>query len=310
MTRRQFATLLAYLTAGTALSRLHAEQKDEPMTWVGVSADTLAGANLNDARAALRVWQQELQRTLGLKRTDFIPDIFVPSAQMVQMIRQGKVDCVLLTAFEYAQVADLLDSDWVGVEDYVDEGLEYVLVVHRASGFNRVSDLRSKQLIVHRHRVTSLLMAWVNTLLNANGLPWADHFFSSQLSRDSVQKVILPVFFRQADAAALAKRDLELAGELNPQLSADLRTLAVSPQLVPLAFFFRRGCKTEDKQRFKDSLVKLKTVPAGQMVMELYQTRGFTLQAGSIMKGTVELMQRYERIFAHEEKVTPKRSHS
>ena len=298
MTRRQFAHLLAgfgaYLTL-PGMARLHGQ--DRRMR-VAVSAETLAGANINDARAAYRVWGEELQRGLGITRTDLVPDVFIPSEQMIQMIRAATIDCFVLTAWEYAKVADVLDTDWVLVEDYVADGLEYLLVVHNASSFKTIEDLRGSRFTVHHHRDTVLLSAWVSLLLASSGQGPMENFFSSTISRDNMTQVVLPVFFHRADAAGLTRRAFDVAAEMNPQLGRDLRILAVSPKLIPIVFCFRRGCRTEDVQQFKDAVVKFKTLTAGQQVLQIYQSSGFTPKHGSSMKPTLDLVRQYERLEA------------
>ena len=46
-------------------------------------------------------------------------------------------------------------------------------------------------------------------------------------------QAILPVFFKQAEAALVTRATFDTAVELNPQLGAALRTLSRSPQLIP-----------------------------------------------------------------------------
>jgi len=299
MTRRQFAQLLAGIGGYIALTRPPLLRAQERPMRVGVSAETLAGANINDARAAYKVWGQEIQRRLGITHTDLVPDVFIPSEQLIKMIREGTIDCFALTAWEYAQVIDLLDTNWVLLDDYAAAGLEYILAVHSASPYKKIEDLHGGQLIIHHHRDTLLLTAWLSLLLSANGLPPPERFFGSMLSKDNLTQVVVPVFFRRSEAAGLTQRAFSVAEELNPQLGRDLRVLAVSPKLIPMAFCFRRGCKPEDVKEFRDALVKLRTIPVGQQLLELYQVKGYTAEQGSVMKPTLDLVRQYEYLRSH-----------
>jgi hypothetical protein len=184
---------------------------------VAISVETLAGANVNDARAAYRVWSQEVTRSLGVKGAELVPDVFIPSEQIVRMVRQGTVDGFGITAWEYAKLIEFIDPTSIFVEDTMADGIEYVLLVHNASPFKKLEDLRGRQLIMHHHRDLTLAPAWIGNMLAANHLPRADRFFSDQPMRDSITQVVLPVFFHHADVACLARKNFDVAVELNPQ---------------------------------------------------------------------------------------------
>jgi hypothetical protein len=111
---------------------------------------------------------------------------------------------------------------------------------------------------------------------------------------------VLPVFFRRADGACLARRNWETSAELNPQLGRDLRALAVSPKLVPIAIGFRRGCSVEGRRVLIDSILKVASLTGGQQIVNLYQSHGFIVKPTSMMNSTVELLRQYERLLAQQ----------
>jgi len=299
MSRRQCLALLAGAATTAIMPGFCLGQNDPRVLCVGVSTDTLAGANINDARAAYKVWIQEVSRTLGRVIAQVIPDIFVPSEQMIRMIRQGTIDCFGITAPEYAKVADFIDPDSMILQDYLADGVEYVLVVHNNSTYKKLEDLRGAQLVVHHHRDMALAPAWLGTLLAKNHLPPPEHFFGDQLLRDSLTQVVLPVFFRRLDAACLLRTHWETAVELNPQLGRELRFLAVSPKLVPILICFRRKCNPEGKRILTDAILRISSLPGGQQIVALYQARGFVERPGSVMKSALELLRQYEGVLAN-----------
>ena len=131
--RRQFAVALAGLAAGAAFSRGRYAWAEGPPLRVAVSLDTLAGANVNDARAAYRVWGQEIASTLALRHAEMLNQVFIPSAELIQMIRAGKVDCFALTALEYSRITDLVDPNCALIEDYALNGMDYLVLVQNDS---------------------------------------------------------------------------------------------------------------------------------------------------------------------------------
>ena len=195
---------------------------------------------------------------------------------------------------------DLSDPDLLVLQDYLADGMEYVLLVHTSSPFKKIADLRGAQILSHLHRDMVLLPAWLDTMLAAGNLPAADRFFGGNTPQDKVNQVVLPVFFRRADGALLARRSWDTAVELNPQLGRDLRPLAVSPKVIPIAIAFRRNCNPIGRKNLVDSMVSLSTMIAGQQIAALYQSRQFVLRPASVMKGTLELVHQFERVSAQQ----------
>ncbi len=298
LTRRQALELVFGAAATTLASRVGHAQKQGRILRVAISTDTLAGANVNDARAAYKVWVNEITRLQPNSIAQMVPEIFLPSDDMTRAIRQGTIECFGVTALEFVKVADLVDPDYLLLQDYLVDGMEYVLLVHQKSSFKTVADLRGAQLLTHYHRDMVLAPVWLSTLLASNNLPQPEHFFGSQKQTDNLNQVVLPVFFRRADTACLARRNWETAVELNPQLGRDLRALAVSPRIVPIAIAFRRGCSAEGRKALIDSILKVSSITAGQQIVALYQSHGFIVRPTSVMNNTVEMIRHYERLSA------------
>lgn len=305
ITRRNCFSLMAGAAAATLMPELCPAQKPQRVLRVAISADTLAGANVSDARAAYKVWISEVTRQFPSTVAQMLPEIFLPSEEMIRGVRQGTIECFGVTTLEFEKIADLVDSESLLLQDYLADGMEYVLLVHAKSAFRKIADLKGAQLLTHFHRDMVLATAWLGTLFAANNLPQPEHFFGNQKVTDNLNQVLLPVFFRRADAACLARRNWETAVELNPQLGRDLRALAISPRVVPISIAFRRGCSSEGRKALIDSILKVASLTAGQQIINLYQSRGFILRPVSIMNGTVEMVRQYERVSAGARKGKP-----
>jgi hypothetical protein len=294
ITRRQSLALMAGAAAAALAPGIcRAEKQNLRMA---ISVETLAGANIVDARAAYRVWFREVAHRFGDVTAELVPEIFLPSEELVRDIRQGLLDCYGLTALEFEKVAGLTDPDTMVLEDYLADGIEYVLLVHNSNSFKTVADLHGARIVSHRHRDMVLLPAWLGTMLAADNLGQAEHFFASYELRDSLNLVVLPVFFRRVEGACLSRRNWETALELNPQLGRDLRVLALSPKVIPNGFAFRRSTNAIARQAIVDSMQHIFTGPAGQQIAAFYQSRGFVVRPALVMKGTLELLHQFERV--------------
>ena len=266
------------------------------MLLFAVSAATLAGTNLNDARAAYQIWINEIIRESGRPFARTVPGIFISSDEIVGGIRQGKIECFGVTALEFAKVSRLVYSDEVVLQDYLADGIEYVLLVRSDSHVQNVADLKGRQLLSHLHRDMVLAPAWLTVLLAANKLGLPDSFWRTDSTHEKVNEVILPVFFRSADAACVSRRNWETAVELNPQLGHDLKILAVSPKVIPMVIGFRNNCDAEARARVIDSMLQISTTKVGRQIMALYGTQTFVGRPSSVLQGTLEMVRQYVRI--------------
>ncbi len=296
LTRRRAIQLMAGAAAATVKPGFSLPEKPDHVLRVAISTDTLAGANVNDARAAYKVWVNELTRHFQSNVAQMVPEIFLPSEDITRGIRQGTIECFGVTALELVKVADLLDSESLLLQDYLADGMEYVLLVHDKSPFRKVADLRGAQILTHYHRDMVLAPAWLGTMLAGLNLPQPERFFARQKLTDNLDQVVLPVFFHRADAACLARRNFETAVELNPQLGHDLRAIAVSPKIIPIAIAFRRGCSEEGRKVLIDSILKVSSITAGQQIISLYQSHGFIVRPTSVISSTLEMVRQFERL--------------
>jgi phosphonate ABC transporter substrate-binding protein len=296
MTRRESLTRMAAALAVACAPKLcRAVEGIRPLR-LAISVETLAGANVNDARAAYMVWIRQVASHYGIQTAAPVPEVFVPSEVLIRYVHQNAIDAYGITALELAKLLDWTDPDSLVLQDYLIDGMEYLLLVHSNSHINTIADLRNGRIVSHLHRDMVLSPAWLGTLLAANNLPQADHFFAAQALNDKVNQVVLPVFFRRADAACLARRDWEMATELNPQLGRDLRVLAVSPKIIPIAMGFRRSTSAEARKALIDSIQKISSFTAGQQIVALYQSRAFGVRPITAMKTTLDMVHQYERV--------------
>jgi hypothetical protein len=298
MNRRQCLTTLVAATAVALAPRLCMSERDRAILRMAISVETLIGANINDARAAYRVWIDRAFHQNGQTNVEFDPEIFIPSEQILREIRMDTIDCYGVNALEFAKVADLADPDNLLLLSYLADGIDYVLLVHKNSPFKKIEDLRGTQIATHLNHDMVLLPAWLDTMLASKNLPEASRFFSSLTPYEKLTQVVLPVFFRRLDGACLARRNWETAVELNPQLGRDLWPIAVSPRVIPCAIGIHRGCNPGAVKQFIDALLRVSKQPEGQQILALYQANGFQVRPTSAMNSTLEMVRLHERVTA------------
>ena len=296
ITRRQFATTLAGMATSAVLARPGNVWADQPPLRIAISLEMLAGANVNDARAAYRVWADQISQSLALRHAQVLDRVYFPSAELLQMIRSGQVDFIALTALEYARVIDQIDPEWMLVQDDFSNGLEYLLLVRNNSPYRGLEDLKGAKLLTYRHPTDCLLRQWLTVRLASVTHQTVEEFFDAPEFKDKISEVVLPLFFGSIQAAALSRSAFEMAIELNPQLGRELRIVDVSPKVIPNGFWTRRNCNAEDKHVFEQAMLRVKTMPSGRQVLALFQTSGYSSRPCSIMTPTVDFIRSYESI--------------
>lgn len=298
VTRRQSMAIVAAGMAAALCHPIGLRAEDKRPLRLAISADTLAGANVNDARAAYLVWLREVARHYSVQTAVVVPEVFLPSDELIRKVREGSLDCFGFTAPELVKIVDLTDPGTLVLQDYLADGMQYILLVHRNSAFKKLADLSGAHVVSHLHRDMLLSPAWLGTLLASNGLKQPEHFFGRQTVNDKVSQVVLPVFFRRVDAACLARQSWETAVELNPQLGRDVVALAVSPKVIPIGFAFRRNTDPEMRKALVASIWSVSSYTAGLQIVELYQSRAFVVRPLSAMNPSLELLRDYVRVSA------------
>lgn len=300
--RRHFLTVLAGAAASLLPpSRLFATGPVPPrILRLAASIDTLAGANLNDAQAACKIWTPEIVRTLRMQQTEVVPEIFLPSHRIAYMIREGTLDAAALTSLEYAKLDGLLDPNIMLVDRNTPRGVEYLLLVRKDSGMRKIADLRGKRINLHHNQCCLLLYQWLSLLLAEAGLRPPNRFFDGVESSNRLHQVLLPVFFGRAQAAVIDRPSFDAAVALNPQLARELQVIATSPKVLSVFVGFRRGCNNEDIHRLCQGLRNLAPLASGQWIFHLYGFNGYAEGNAECMGSTLDMIRRYERIKARQ----------
>lgn len=256
------ATLFAHVASGAG------QETPFRFGFAGSMFTDLAEA---DARAAIRVWS----KIIGDER-----DIPVdPNAafihgvdKLVEALQEHSVDAAVMSAPDFALVRQRhpIGRTFFGLTRRGWE-VEYLLLVHRESGFHTMADLAGKKINVFSNPRMSLAEAWLDLLLHEQGHDAAGRHFASQTSRNKLSAVVLPVFFRNVDACLVTRDGFELMSELNPQVGLSLRTIAVSEVFCPFLIAFRDDYDSPHEEGVYHALEHIHETPAGQQILNVFQ---------------------------------------
>ncbi|MDA1316207.1 MAG: PhnD/SsuA/transferrin family substrate-binding protein [Acidobacteria bacterium] len=288
--RRQALSLL--LGAWPFLSVARAARAVGAPMRLAISETLVANVNLNDARAAMLIWMQRISEDIHFP-IEHNPDVFEPSERVLQKIRNGKVDTVALNIFEYRAVASFLDSNEIIASEDTARS-QYVLLAKRDAGIEKLSDLRGGRLIVLDSPQTCLASAWLSTLLFDDHLDQAEQFFGALTAEPKPARVLLPVFFGQAEACLTTLGTFNTMGELNPQVSRQLVALATSPVLVVTFHVFVKGFQGPFREGIKKAISGVRDSTTGRQLMTLFQFDQLIVRDADCLKSALSILERSE----------------
>lgn len=295
--------LLALMLGGLAAVSAPA-QSDDPgasatlrvSVRMAFSSEVFSDVNENDARAAIKVWTRTLAQQHNIEMSP--EPMFLRSRDaVVAAFRNNHLDACALTLLEFAALGELADPHEIFCSTYEGVVVErYVLLVPAEGGPINVAGLRGRKLLVQRDARSILGPVWLDVLLAERGLDRANGFLGEFKPETKLTRVVLPVFFGQADACLVTRRGLDNMIELNPQLGRRLRVLETSPPVVPGMFCFRRGVDTLARKRLTEAITGLNQSPAGQQMLTLFQTSKIEVQSAEVLTSSLALLEQHRRL--------------
>ncbi|MBI5691807.1 MAG: PhnD/SsuA/transferrin family substrate-binding protein [Verrucomicrobia bacterium] len=293
---RGWATMaLAALVAAPAAAADGGRAEPVPFR-VGFSRALFADLNPNDAQAAMKVWGQTVaqERRVAISPQPRIIDT-------VETLRRewgaGRLDAVALPLDEFGQIgADghIAHSFFASVGGQVSDA--YIVVTHREGPRVRLADLAGCEVNVFRGPRMALGEPWLELELVRLGLSPSSRHFGGIQRPTKLSKAVLPVFFRQAEAAIVDRRGFETMVELNPQLGRQLRVIASSPPLVSMILVLRTGFDPTVAPEVIASLRDFHRTQAGRQVLTLFQSDQLVDCDPELLRASIALLAEYRRL--------------
>ena len=261
---------------------------------LAISESLVTDVNVNDARAAMLVWIRRMENDFNVT-VEIDPKGFNTTEEILRRARNGQFDCVALNVIEYRQIADVLDpSQILGEADAT--GLErYVLLATRSSGIQRLGELKGRRLCMLKAPKMCVATAWLATILDAGHYGPSEQFFASVNVETKATRVVLPVFFGQAEACLTSKRSFDTMCELNPQVAKDLTVIASSPAMVMTFYIFQKNYHGASRERFAKVCSDLPTSANGRQLAALFQFESLGVKDIGCLAPALAVLERAER---------------
>ena len=262
---------------------------------LAISESVMGDVNLNDARAAMLIWIKRMMADLNVV-IDFNPKVFDTAEEIVDRARKGQLDAVALNVLEYRPIADLVDPSQIVTVAGAAGMEQYLILAKQNSGIAQLGDLKGRRLAMLKTPKMCIAPAWLSTILDAGHYGPAEQFFGTVATDAKVSRVVLPVFFGQAEAGLASKQGFDTMCELNPQVSRDLRVLATSPPLVVMFYAFCKNYQGAQRAKLIRALSSLCDSPAGRQLATLFQFDELTVRDGGCLASALGILEAADRV--------------
>jgi phosphonate transport system substrate-binding protein len=259
------------------------------------SKKMFAGVNENDARAAVKVYAQNIGDQNGLYVND-TPLLLDGTNAIARVLELKQADLFVLTAEEFIALEHQgLEGPLLLAKNHECFTEDYLLLTRADGALRRVEDLKGCSLNVPSDARSTLSGLWLEVLCREHGLGPANQVLASITATEKAPQAVLPVFFGKADACIVTRNGWEVMCELNPQLKMQLRVVAASPSVVPTVTCFRGGISEAFKQRAIKAVELSSTKPSFKQIMVLFKTDQIGSEPPEVLEATRELVAAYHQ---------------
>jgi len=263
---------------------------------IGYAGGTYPDVNNKDVNAAVSVLSRKIAwQNAGKGDARYYDDI----REMEKDFREKKLPVLGLPVETFLKLRTRLPIDPVFIST-TDRGYdtELLILVRKDIGIHTVRDLKNRVIAmpIRNSQYGDLYYTWLETLLMREGFGCRIYsFFSSVKEMRTVSKVVMPVFFRQADACVVSRQVFDLTSDLNPQIGRELTVIARIEHLAQGIVAFDRRLPDKTRQNFMQAFLTLHESPEGQQLLMLFHVRKLIPFRTEYLKTTEALFAEFQK---------------
>ncbi len=285
--------LCLYIFCSSINAQEHnSSDEEEYRVAYGYQLRSMPNVLIKDAKAALKVWANELGNEEGLKSE---VRIYKDLDSLIKDFQNGKLDLISVDPLDYLLSMHELEAELAfNPVRYGKKTFKYLLLVRTDSPFADIRDLRGKELVVMKDAHAGSL--FLNTLLLQHKQEEADRFFYAIEEKNKVIQVILSVFFGQADVCIVPEGAFKTMAELNPQIGKQLRIIDSSDEIVWGISLFHKDIDEEIKEKIQKITFSLKERVRGRQILMLFKFEDIVQLEESSLDTLKSLLNEYENL--------------
>lgn len=223
-------------------------------------------------------------------------DFIGKNDDLVDTLENKSYDVIATTGLDYLQLKGRINLQPLAILSKTDQPTDtYLLVTHKNKTLKTLEELPDRRLIVEAGGSGEIAKLWLDSVLEARGLPHHQLFFTTLRTGDKPSRILLPVFFGQADACVISKSAFTVMNELNPQIEEQLVVLERSPGYVSMLISATDRLEKWACDMVLEETERMHTYPDGQQILTIMQMKRFFDFKPEYLKATEILYQRHEK---------------
>ncbi len=265
---------------------------------VGFGPTSFINVNAADAKAAFTVFARTVGRGQGYNLNVKV-HTYDSERAFVSAVTNHNLHLVVILAWTYldAHLDRYIEPSFLAIEGGHGPR-EYMLLVRQDSEYRDIPDLQGKQVILLESTNCEMSRQWLRTRLLERGLGSPGSFFGRVDVEGKATKVLLPVFFGNADACVLSRPVLNTMQELNPQIGRRVRAISESKPLVDaITCLSIDGWEKEFyRTDLAESVKTLHETPEGMQILTLFRVDRLAPFEATMLTETRTLKDTHDRL--------------
>lgn len=238
--------------------------------------NTLNRVNIDDARVAIEMnlTRQAFYVRPGTKaKLEIIPDL----ATAAERIRQKKLHGLALSGIDIILLRKLVPTKPLYIASALpDSPVEsYIVVTSKAVGLDQLAAMAQRRLMVESQNQWDIGRIWLETVLHQKKLPNSDVFFTAVEAADRPTRLVLPVFFNQAEASLVPQSVYNTMVELNPQIGKRLHVILRSPGFIKSLISLADNLHPDFVDQVEHNLKNMHNTDDGRQLMMIFRHRRY-----------------------------------
>lgn len=275
------------------LACLALQAEDTRRIRVGFAFSTFPEVSIQDARASMGVWSEEVTRNItGIEGVS--TNIFASLEELVGAVQRSEIDLAILPTYDYFKNESLMGCEIGFITDQGDSGrLRYLVVASTQSGASSLKGLKGMRL--SHARSDNMALLYLNNALLRDSQMEMDRFFSGSEALPKGIQALNSVYFGRTEACIVPEETFKLALTMNPQMAHRLRIIDSSPLLHGGVAVYRKGYPVRIRNLIIEAVNSMRNYPRGRQILNLFRTSGIRPADDSAISETRRLYQDYRR---------------
>ncbi len=275
-------------------SQVHPEENFQLK--MGYSTGIYQTAPSKDIEAAVSVLMKKIAwKFFGKSESRYYDNL----SEMASELKKGKLHVACLPPEEFMLLRDRAPLEPI-LSTSTSNGheAELLLLVRRDSGIRAFGELRNRSIVIPKSPsgTNSMFRVWIEIMLMRAGFKNFDSFFSTTKETQTASRVVMPVFFRQADACVVTRDVFNLTRELNPQIGVELTVIANITKLSQGIISVNQKLPEDIKKKISQAFLALRESPDGKQLLMLFQVNTVVPFRPEYLHAMEELFGEHQRL--------------